>query len=83
MLNLTRNEDSTIHVPITIDPDSSYEITLKSKVTCKETTLSNQQGDMCGTVALFVLNTSVECGHYWLSIKEGEEELYKTTVTVQ
>ena len=82
MLNLIRNTDSTIHVPITIDPESSYEITLKSKITCKKIT-ETKQGDMCGTVALFVLNTDADCGQYWLTVNEGEEELYKTTVTVQ
>lgn len=82
MLNLIRNEDSTIHVPITIDPETSYAIRLKSKITCQEIT-EEKQGDMCGTVALFVLNTEAPCGQYWLTVNEGEEELYKTTVTVQ
>lgn len=82
MLNLLRNTDSNIHVPITIDPDADYEVKLKSKLTCKEYSY-NKQGDMCGTVALFSLNTAAECGEYWLTVEDEEGELIKTTVVVK
>jgi hypothetical protein len=82
MLNLTRNEDSTIHVPITIDPDSSYTVGLENKLSCQKTS-ETKQGDMCGTYALFVLNTDRCAGEYWLTIVNEEEEIdFKTTVVV-
>lgn len=65
MQRLVRGQETQLLIQKEISNGTSYEVILKNKFSCKETTV-NVEGFICRDKAFLLINTDVPCGDYLL-----------------